>query len=35
MGILIFQLDIAGTTEESETSLTGGLELNFRALVYV
>lgn len=35
MGVLIFQLDIAETTKESETSLAGGLELNFRALVYV
>lgn len=35
MGILILQLEVTETTEEFETSLTGGLELNFGGLAYV
>lgn len=33
--ILVLPLEVTETTEELETSLTRGLELNFRGLVYV
>lgn len=35
MRIIICWLEVTKTTEEFETSLAGGLELNFKGLVYV
>lgn len=35
MRIIILWLEVTKTTEEFETSLTGGLELNSKGLLYV
>lgn len=35
MGMIILWLEVTKTTGEFETSLTGGLKLNLKGLVYV